>query len=343
VKALLLREYNRLCYEDVLDPTPAAHEVLVQVKACGICGSDVHGLDGSTGRRVPPLIMGHEAAGVIAAVGEGVTDWHGGDRVTFDSTLYCGACWYCRRGEINLCERRRVLGVSCDEYRQHGAFAEHVAVPQHLLYRLPDDLTFVRASLVEPLAVALHAVSLTPVRLNDTAVVMGAGVIGLLIVQVLRAAGCGNIFAVDLDAGRLALARQLGADHTVRPGEGDLLAEVLAATKGRGADIAFDAVGLGPVIETGVRSLRKGGALTLVGNLAPRIELPLQVVVARQLRLQGCCASSGEYPTGLAMMARGAVNVDPLTSATAPLSEGAAWFSRLQAGEPGLLKVVLTP
>jgi len=110
MKALVLEEYMKLALRDVPEPTAGPGTVLVRVKACGICGSDVHGLDGSTGRRIPPLIMGHEAAGMVAAVGEGVTGWAPGDRVTFDSTIFCGECWFCLRGLINLCDRRRVLG-----------------------------------------------------------------------------------------------------------------------------------------------------------------------------------------------------------------------------------------
>ena len=130
MKALVLKQYKEFAFEEVSTPEPGAEEVLVAVKACGICGSDVHGMDGSTGRRRPPIIMGHEAAGVISRVASGVTDWSVGDRVTFDSTIYCGHCEFCRRGEVNLCEQRRVLGVSCEDYRRHGAFAEFVSVPQ---------------------------------------------------------------------------------------------------------------------------------------------------------------------------------------------------------------------
>src|SRR6266704_643294 len=158
MKALVLKEYKRFVLDDVPAPAPGPEEVLVAVKACGICGSDVHGMDGSTGRRRPPIIMGHEASGVIADVGKDVTAWKQGDRVTFDSTIYCGECEFCRRGEINLCQNRRVLGVSCEDYRQHGAFAEFVVVPQRILYRLPQGVPFEHASLVEPFAIALHAV-----------------------------------------------------------------------------------------------------------------------------------------------------------------------------------------
>jgi len=134
LKALVLEEYDHFVYKDVPEPVLGTNDVMVRVRACGICGSDVHGMDGSTGRRIPPLIMGHEAAGVIAGVGSNVNKIQPGERETFDSTVYCGTCFYCRRGDINLCDRRRVLGVSCDEYHQNGAFAEFVKVPQHIIY-----------------------------------------------------------------------------------------------------------------------------------------------------------------------------------------------------------------
>src|SRR3954464_6471067 len=121
MKAMLLTDKKKLQLTDMDVPTPGADDLLVRVKACGICGSDVHGMDGSTGRRIPPIVMGHEAAGIIARVGPGVSAWKEGDRVTFDSTVYCGECWHCRRGEVNLCDNRRVLGVSCGDYRQDGA------------------------------------------------------------------------------------------------------------------------------------------------------------------------------------------------------------------------------
>src|SRR5215831_13688493 len=140
MKALVLKEYNRFSFEDVPAPKAAEGEVVVSVKACGICGSDVHGMDGSTGRRRPPIIMGHEAAGVIAATGKGVSGWAVGESVTFDSTIYCGQCEFCRQGLVNLCNNRRVLGVSCEDYRQNGAFAEFLTVPQRVLYRLPRSL-----------------------------------------------------------------------------------------------------------------------------------------------------------------------------------------------------------
>lgn len=343
MKALILTDYHQLEYKDVPEPQLGPEDVLVRVKGCGICGSDVHGLDGSTGRRIPPVIMGHEAAGVIAEVGEHVTQWRQGERVTFDSTIYCGACHFCRRGAINLCDHRRVLGVSCEDYRQNGAFAEYIAIPQRILYQLPENISFEQAAMVEALSIALHAVQRPPISLNDTAVVVGAGMIGLLIIQSLRAAGCGRIIAVDLDQGRLDLACQLGADESLNPDAVDVVAHVLERTAGRGADLAFEAVGVNPTFQLAIHSLRKGGSLSLVGNLDPMTDFPLQSVVTRELTLYGSCASQGEYPACLDMIARGVIDVDGMISTVAPLAEGAAWFERLYRREPGLLKVILTP
>ena len=343
MKALILKAYKQFACEDVPAPEAGPAEVVVAVKACGICGSDVHGMDGSTGRRRPPIIMGHEAAGVIASVGNGVTGWSAGDRVTFDSTIYCGHCGFCRRGLINLCDNRRVLGVSCEDYRQNGAFAEFVAVPQHILYRLPDGLAFEHAALVEPFAIALHGIRRTPPTLNDTVVVVGAGMIGLALVQALSQTGCGRLIVADVAADRLALAAKCGATNIINSSTGDALAAILDLTRGLGADLAFEAVGVSATVDLALRCLRKGGAVTLIGNVTPKTEFPLQTVVTRELTIYGSCASQGEYPACLDMLARGALRAAPLISATAPLAEGAAWFDRLYRKEPGLLKVVLVP
>jgi L-iditol 2-dehydrogenase len=343
MKALVLREYMKLVHEDVPRPEIAPDEVLVKVEACGICGSDVHGLDGSTGRRQPPLVMGHEASGVVVESGPSVTGWASGDRVTFDSTIYRLDDWYTRRGLYNLSDNRMVLGVSPGEYRRHGAFAEYVAVPQHILYRVPAGVSFEQAAMVEPVAVAAHAVSLTPIAVGDTAVVVGAGMIGLCLVQVLRAAGCSRVFAVDLEAEKLELARKLGADAVLDPQKADVAKAIADATEGRGADVAFEAVGITATVKSAIGAVRRGGTVTLVGNLSPLVEVPLQAVVTRQLRLQGSCAIAGEYPAALSMIERGVVNVDAMRSVVAPLAEGVAWFDRLYKKERGLMKVILKP
>lgn len=343
MKALLLKEYKQLELTEMPEPTIGPEDLLVRVKACGICGSDVHGYDGSTGRRIPPLVMGHEAAGVVAKAGSAVREFKVGDRITFDSTVYCGRCAFCRSGQINLCDNRRVLGVSCGDYRQHGAFAEYVAVPERIAVRLPDTLAFEHAAMVEPISIAVHAVNRTPIKLGDTAVVVGSGMIGLLVIQALRLAGCARVIAVDVEDTKLALAKKLGAEVGLNARTCDPGKEAQALTGGRGADVAVEAVGAAAPIQTAIACLRKGGALTLVGNITPKIELPLQAVVTRELTLYGSCASQGEYPACLELLARGAIQVEPLISARIPLEQAPAWFDRLYAQEPGLMKVIVQP
>jgi L-iditol 2-dehydrogenase len=343
MQALLLTDNRKLELVSMERPAVGPDDVLVRVAACGICGSDVHGYDGSSGRRLPPIVMGHEAAGTVIEVGKAVDAARVGDRVTFDSTISCGACDACRSGQVNLCVNRRVLGVSCDEYRQHGAFAEFVAVPQHILYPLPAELPFEHAALIEPVSVAVHAVKLLSIKRGERAAVVGSGMIGLLVIQALRAAGCDEVIAIDIDAGRLKLARELGADHTIDSKHADAASAVLERTKGRGADVAVEVVGNAAAVSTAVRSVRRGGRVGLVGNISPEVPLPLQIVVSRELTLVGSCASAGEYRRAIELVASGAIRVAPLISALAPLDEGPTWFERLYSREPGLMKVVLQP
>ncbi len=343
MKALLLKEYKQLEITEMPVPDFGPEDVLVRVKACGICGSDVHGYDGHTGRRIPPIVMGHEASGVIESVGPHVRRFRPGERVTFDSTVYCGKCSFCRRGAVNLCDNRNVLGVSCVDYRRHGAFAEFVAIPEHIVYKLPDSLSFEQAALIESVSIAFHAVNITPRQMGESVVVVGAGMIGQLVIQTIRNAGCGRLIAVDIDDARLEMASKCGADFGINASSPDLRDRILAETQGTGADMAFEAVGAEAPFNTALASLRKGGVLTLIGNLSPRVEMPLQQVVTREITLLGSCASAGEYPACIELMARGVIDVRPFMSACAQLAEGPMWFERLYRRESGLMKVILNP
>lgn len=345
MQALLLSEYNKLELVDIAQPHPAPDELLIQVAACGICGSDVHGFDGSTGRRIPPIVMGHEAAGVVIAVGAAVNGFAPGDRVTFDSTVFCGACDFCLSGQVNLCNHRQVIGVSCDEYRRAGAFAEYLTVPARVAYHLPDQLAFHEAAMLEAVSVALHGVSLANLKGNETVLVIGAGMIGLLLLQAARIAGSGStrVLVSDLDPTRLQLAANLSAEATFLGSGPALVEQMMQRTNRRGADVVLEAVGCDETIATAIDCVRKGGTIVLVGNISPKVNLPLQKVVARQIRLQGSCASSGEYPEAIRLIAAGKIQVAPLITAQAPLADGPSWFARLHAREPNLMKIVLDP
>jgi len=288
-------------------------------------------------------VMGHEAAGVIAEVGEGVSRFAVGDRVTFDSTVYCGACNYCLSGQINLCDNRQVVGVSTPDFRRAGAFAEFVTVPEHIIYKLPDELSFAEAAMLEAVSVALHAVAVSDLKGGETVLVLGAGMIGLLILQAARAAGCSRILVADVDATRLKLAKESGADETILASGEEMVRQVWQLTNGIGVDGVLEAVGRDETVSASIDAVRKGGTVTLVGNITPQVMLPLQKVVSRQIRLQGSCASAGEYPQAIELISSGKIRVTPLITAIAPLSEGARWFERLHSREPNLMKIVIDP
>jgi 2-desacetyl-2-hydroxyethyl bacteriochlorophyllide A dehydrogenase len=343
MKALVLERYNHFVYKDVPEPEVSEDEVLVQVKACGICGSDVHGMDGSTGRRIPPLIMGHEASGIIVKTGTHVKDWKIGDRVTFDSTIYRLNDWYTLEGLYNLSDDREVLGVSPGTYRRNGAFAEYVSIPQHIIYRIPDNVSFEQAAMVEPVAVALHAVNQAHLKLGESCVIVGVGTIGIFILQLLKLAGVNQLIAVDISKANLERAEKMGADFAFHPVDEHIHDKIKSITKNRGTDLAFEAVGNSDSVNTCINSVRKGGRIVLVGNLSSTIDFPLQSVVTRELKLFGSCAIRGEYSTVLELLAKKKISIDEHISAVSRLSEGADWFNRLKNNTEGLKKVILVP
>ena len=196
--------------------------------------------------------------------------------------------------------------------------------------------------MLEAVSVALHAVRVSEMCGGETALVIGAGMIGLLTMQAARAAGCRRILVADVDASRLRLAESLGATEVLDISGAKLVEEVRRRTE-NGVDIALEAVGRNETVLAAIEAVRKGGKVTLIGNVTPMVTLPLQVVVSRELRLQGTAASAGEYPQAISMVSRGEIQVKTLITAIAPLEEGARWFERLYAHEPHLMKIVLTP
>jgi L-iditol 2-dehydrogenase len=343
MKALVLEKYNHLVYKDVPDPEISSDEVLVQVKACGICGSDIHGFDGSTGRRIPPLIMGHEASGVIVKTGSNVKGWKAGDRITFDSTVYHADDWFTLKGLYNLSDNREVFGVSPGTYKRNGAFAEYLAVPQHILYKIPENVTFEQAAMVESVAVALHSINISELEPGNTTVVIGAGMIGVFVIKLLKISGASCIIAIDISEKQLERAEKAGADYTFLAEENNLIERIKSVTGNRGTDIAFEAVGKNPSANLAFEAVRKGGKIVLIGNITPVIEFPLQKVVTSELKISGSCAICGEYEAVLNFIKMGKICVDDQISVVAPLSEGAAWFERLYKNEEDHGKVILVP
>jgi L-iditol 2-dehydrogenase len=216
-------------------------------------------------------------------------------------------------------------------------------VPQRIVYHLPDALEFQEAAMLEAVSVALHGVRVSEMKGGETVLVIGAGMIGLLTLQAAKAAGASRVLVADIDPSRLKRAEGVGADETLLLSGSELVQEILRRTGGRGVDLVLEAVGREETISASIASVRKGGTVTLIGNISPEVKIPLQVVVSRQIRLQGSCASSGEYPQAMELLANGQIQVKQLITAVAPLSDGPRWFARLHAGEPNLMKIVLDP
>ncbi|MFA5028636.1 MAG: alcohol dehydrogenase catalytic domain-containing protein [Candidatus Methylomirabilota bacterium] len=328
---------------DVPIPEPADQEVLIRVKSVGICGSDVHGYTGTTGRRIPPIIMGHEASGVVDRVGRAVSGLLPGERVTFDSPVYCNQCPACRLGQVNLCQSRKIIGVSTPTFRAEGAMAEYVVVPSWIIHKLPEGVSFEEAAMIEPAGVGMHAARITPIDVNDVVIVVGAGQIGLLAMQGARIKGAGTLVVMDVKEDRLAFAKEMGAQVTINTSAGDP-AEALRKAIGRpDADVVIEAVGLEATVAMSLRLTKLGGNLTLIGNVTPKIQVNLQEIISREVTIRGSAAIAGEYPACLNYIAQGRLQVKPLISRICPLAEGQASFDALHHGEPGLMKILLQP
>jgi L-iditol 2-dehydrogenase len=338
MRALVFTGAGEMPIQERPDPRPGSGQVVVAVRAAGICGSDVHGYLGATGRRRPGIVMGHEAAGDIIAIGPDVTSVKEGDRVALRSILPCGRCERCRRGQPNICTDRQGMGMHFD-----GAYAEQILVSDSLLLPLPDTLSYEDGALIEPLAVAMHAVNRTPFELMDFVVVIGAGAIGLLTLLAARLRGAGSIVVTDLNAHRLEVARSLGADLTIDVGSTDPVAAIAAATEGRGADAVFEAVGVSATVAQSMAVARPGGQVTWIGNSAPIVEMPMQALVTGELTVRGAYGFTDEFEQAADALAAGWIDARRIVECVAPLEEGPELFRRLGDSSLAAVKVVLTP
>ena len=343
MKALVYTKPYCFEYSDFPEHEAGDDDVLIRVKACGICGSDVHGSTGKTGRRIPPLIMGHEAAGIVEDRGKNVKDFEKGQRVCFDSTVYCNECEACRTGYYNRCEHRKVLGVSTPDFKRHGAFAEYVAVPWWIVSKIPDNLSFIHAALLEPVSIGVHAANRAPISADDTVLIIGAGTIGLFVLQAARLKGARKIFVSDINEFRLDVAKKLGANEIINPEKSDLKEIIFEKTDNKGVNVSFEVVGFASTFQDAVSVTKMGGHLVAVGNLEKMVEFDLQQFIASELTFTGSYASSGEFRDCIELVASGKINVAPLISDVLPLKDGPKAFERLLKTEENLLKIVLEP
>lgn len=316
---------------EVETPAPELGEALVRVAGCGICHTDLHYLDhGVSTFKPPPLILGHEAAGVVESVGDGVAEAAPGDRVLIPAVLSCGRCAYCRAGRENLCERLVMLGNNVD-----GAYAEFVCVPADQIVSVPDSLPLERACVIaDAVSTPFHAVkNRGRVRPGDTVAVVGCGGVGLNVVQCARVAG-GRVIAIDPSEDRRARALELGAELTLNPEEVDRLDKHVRRLTGGGVDVAFEAVGRPETIRAALSVLRKGGRACVIGYSMEAVSLSAARLMYYELELVGSLGcGGGHYPEILALVEAGRLQLEPIVSGTLPLSEIEEGFARLRAGE----------
>ncbi len=252
-----------LAVEEIERPRPGPGETLLQVKACGICATDVHtALDGTVPTAYTPITLGHEPAGVVAEVGEGVEGWCRGDRVAVYPQVTCGACPQCREGRDAICVRTQVLGMHRD-----GAFAEFLLIPARNLVRIPDGVPFAHAAIMtDAVATPFHAVTKRArVRPGESVAIFGCGGLGMNAILICKMAGASRVIAVDVSDAALERALRVGADVAVNGQEGKPYKEVISANRGRGVDVAFEFVGVNAAVDQAVRSLRRGGRAVIVG------------------------------------------------------------------------------
>lgn len=333
MKALVYLGPRRMELQEARDPDPEAGEVVLETAAAAICGSDLHGFREASPRRVPPLVMGHEAVGRIVAVGTGVDPARLGERAVLRPILACGACEPCRLGRTNLCARGRLVGRDLA-----GAFAERLAVPASAAVPIsavvPDEL----ATLTEPLANAVH-VTARSVGAGDDVLVIGAGPIGALMVRMALEHGARRAFVADPVAGRRELARAQGA---IPLESEDPATELLERTGGRGADVVIDAAGLEPTWALGLRAVRPGGRIEAVGLGAPAGRIDFFTVVGKEVTVTGSFAwTEPDFARALELVEQGAIDTAGWFTRL-PLADGQRAFEEL-VDTTGRFKVVLVP
>jgi 2-desacetyl-2-hydroxyethyl bacteriochlorophyllide A dehydrogenase len=298
--------------DDVPAPQPASGEVQVQVKAAGICGSDLHILAGEFPPTPYPIIPGHEFSGVVTAIGDGTADVAIGERVAVDPSLFCGRCRYCRAGRGNLCEAWGAIGDTVN-----GAFAEYVVAPAQNAHRLPDELSFAAGALVEPLSCVVHGLHRMVMRAGSELLIIGGGTIGLLLLQAARHAGASTVHVVDSDSSRLERAKGFGAERVATD------ALELVRHRGRGYEYVIEATGVPDASVAALHALDRGGMLLIFGVAPEDAEIPISPfrVYNDEQTILGTMAVLNSFAPAMSTLAAGAVDVERMVSHTFPLEQ----------------------
>ena len=345
MKSLVYSAIKTVTMEDRPEPAPRPDEVVLQVRATGICGSDLAGFLGHSPRRQPGLVLGHEAVGTVARMPAGLPsegkDWPFavGQRVVVNPLMPCGDCAACDAGQTNICIGWRILGMD----NVAGAFAERVAVPAANVFPIPDTLSDERAVMIEPLANGVHLFNLIGRHQFGTLAIFGAGTQGSLLVSLARMLGYRDIAIVDVNPQRLEVAQGLGAKYLINARDGDPVAAIKAAFGGNGADIVIDAHGSETARQSCVNACRKGGEILLLGLHETFSRVEFNLIVRNELRVQGSFAyTPRDFAQSKKLIENGDIDLAAWTEVLT-FEQGQAAFDKLTSDPGATLKIALTP
>lgn len=343
MKAAVMPKTKEIVIQELPVPAIGPDEALIQVMAVGVCGSDLHYYEhGRIGRYVveKPIILGHECAGIVSAVGEGVTRVKPGDRVAVEPGVTCGRCRACKEGRYNLCPDVQFLATPPVD----GAFVQYMKIREDFLFPIPDHLTFEEAALNEPFSVGIHAAKRTKLQPGSSLAIMGMGPVGLMAVAAAKSFGASRIIVTDLEPVRLEAALRLGATHAINVREQDAVAAIRELTGGEGVDVAWETAGSPRALQAALHSVRRGGKLAIVG-LPPQDEIPLNVplIADNELDIYGIFRYANTYPSGIEFLASGRIDAKSLITDRYPLARTQEALERALHNKSGSLKVVVYP
>jgi len=338
MKALMYEGPRKMPLVDIPEPEPAPNEVKIAVKYTGICGSDVHGYTGASGRKIPPMIMGHEFSGKVHSVGSQVSKFKVGDRVTVQPIMFCGVCEFCKQGLQNICANRRGLGV----LDVNGSFTEYICIPETNVYHIPDTMDYKEAALIEPLSVAYRAVHhIMPVK-DKVVMIAGGGVIGLLILTLVKYYGAKKVLLTDLNDNRLQVAKNSGADIVINP-KFESLDQVIENEGLRNKiDITIECVGASVTAQSTIEAVRSNGTVLWVGNAAKMITIDMQQVVTREVQIKSTYGFTPEdFQNALKLLESGELNISGFVTKIVSLEDATAEFETLSNGGGNDIKVLV--